>query len=215
MAASPHIHIGNQFGRWIVLQRSSERKSHVCKCECGTVRSVSNQSLREGRSVSCGCWAIEKSRAANTRHGNSSHHRKTSEYSTWGAMIGRCHNPNNPRFLDYGGRGIFVCEEWRASFDAFLAHVGQKPSPKHSIDRMNNEQGYRPGNVRWAIPSAQMANRRNTQFVDVDGDRTPVALIAKKAGIPANTLRWRLLKGWGLDLALSTPVRAKRKTAQP
>ena len=84
----------------------------------------------------------------------------TPEYRTWAGMKNRCLNPNNPRYKSYGGRGISVCSEWIESFSAFLSHVGLKPSPLHSIDRINNDGNYEPGNVRWATAKEQARNTR-------------------------------------------------------
>jgi hypothetical protein len=88
-------------------------------------------------------------------HGMSS----TPEYFAWAAMLSRCHNPANPRYDDYGGRGITVCDRWRADFAAFLADVGRRPSPAHSLDRIDNDRGYEPGNCRWATAYVQARNR--------------------------------------------------------
>ncbi len=85
------------------------------------------------------------------------------EYSTWRGMISRCHNPNEPSYIRYGARGIKVCARWRFSFDAFYADVGPAPSLKHTIDRIDNDAGYRPGNVRWATWSEQNKNKRSTR----------------------------------------------------
>ncbi len=82
------------------------------------------------------------------------------EYGTWRGILQRCNNPKTPGFENYGGRGILVCERWASSFAAFFADMGLRPSLKHSIDRMDNEGGYEPGNCRWATRSQQMTNRR-------------------------------------------------------
>lgn len=97
--------------------------------------------------------------ARQTTHGHKSRG-YTPEYIAWQNMIARCENPNHAAFDNYGGRGIHVCVAWRESFEAFFAHVGTKPSCAHSIDRIDNDRGYEPGNVRWATKSEQAKNRR-------------------------------------------------------
>jgi hypothetical protein len=87
----------------------------------------------------------------------------TPAYKLWTAIKQRCLNPNYPRFCDYGGRGITICDEWRRSFEAFYEHVGDRPAPHLSLDRIDNNRGYEPGNVRWATRSTQMKNRRPPQ----------------------------------------------------
>ena len=85
------------------------------------------------------------------------------EYSHWCSMKQRCHNPNNPKYPDYGARGIVVCEQWRHDFPAFYEHIGPKPSSEHSVDRIDNDKPYEPGNVRWATPTEQANNRRQAR----------------------------------------------------
>lgn len=217
------MEIGEKFGRWTVIgpaaPRTYERRRGgrplsvlqvECECICGTRRAVSTLSLKRRASTSCGCFQIDASIARHFKHGGVLGGKSSPEYSAFRSMIARCYNPRNPRYADYGGRGIQVSDEWRSDFAKFLAHVGTRPTARHSIDRMNNERHYEPGNVRWALPHQQMTNRRNSRFVDVNGVRTPLSEIAVEFGIPANTLRARILKGWPLDRATNTPVRAKR-----
>lgn len=147
--------------------------------------------------------------ASNVRHGHCSFGRRTPEATAWQNMKARCHNPRNPRYADYGGRGIAVCERWRNSFEAFYEDLGPRPSPKHQIDRIRNEVGYEPGNCEWRLPTENMTNRRNTRFVVVDGEEVPLATIAHLCGVPANTLRARILSGWTLERATSQPPRSK------
>jgi hypothetical protein len=124
-----------------------------CRCDCGTVRQIDGHSLRRGRTRSCGCLRRERVVARSLTHGLS----RTPEYTAWMAMKRRCGNPGRP---DYTGRGIKVCAEWKDSFEAFLEHMGPKPSPSHSLDRINNDGNYEPGNCRWATRSVQNANQR-------------------------------------------------------
>jgi len=111
-------------------------------------------------------------------------------------MRERCGNPKNAAYSLYGGRGITVCDRWRDSFEAFLADVGRRPSPVHSLDRIDNNLGYAPSNVRWAPRSVQQRNRRNNAWLTVIGVTRLRIEWSEVAGIPYNTLGWRLRAGW-------------------
>lgn len=156
---------GNRYGRLLVLGKSplqpTEHAYWLCRCECGTLVSVAGGQLRKGRVRSCGCLNLDSLRARRT-HGKTigGHHRV---FRIWNAMKQRCHNPKQPHYERYGGRGITVCEEWRNSFEAFYRDMGDPPSPAHSIDRIDNDRGYEPGNCRWATPLEQRHNRRDTR----------------------------------------------------
>lgn len=212
---------GAKFGRWTVLSKASstvyasgkyiaEHRRWSCKCECGNIRDVSEGSLKNGKSKSCGCLQKELSANNHKKHGETFGGVKSVEYKTWQAMLARCGNENNPRYSKYGGRGIKVCDRWK-NFDLFLLDMGRRPTDNHSIDRIDNNQGYCRENCRWSLPHEQMTNREITRFVDVDAGKVPLATIAKQYGIPANTLRFRILKGWPLEKALRQPVRQKAK----
>jgi hypothetical protein len=153
---------GNVYGRLTVLGRSPERQGKnqcwLCRCECQTLTIVTGSHLRHGKTRSCGCLNLEKLRA-RVRHGQAKGgHARV--YRIWNAMKQRCHNPNQPHYQRYGGVGVAVCDEWRKSFDAFYAYMGDPTTPDHSIDRIDNSRGYEPGNCRWATASEQMKNRR-------------------------------------------------------
>lgn len=155
---------GRRIGRWSVIAESG-RDRHaqalwLCRCDCGTESRVTGGRLRRGESQSCGCAKPAACAAANIKHGDSARGRLTTEYRTWSNMIDRCERVSNKQFRDWGGRGIKVCPRWRESFAAFLADMGRKPSPDHSIDRINNDGNYEPGNCRWATRLEQNRNKR-------------------------------------------------------
>jgi hypothetical protein len=123
-------------------------------------------------------------------------------------MIARCHNPNHPAYSSYGGRGITVCDAWSTDFKRFLADVGPRPSPRHSLERINNEDGYRPENVRWAESKEQVRNRRVTPRYWYRGEWLALGRIAELSGTPYERLHQRVVKhGWTVEEAVSTPVR--------
>lgn len=162
------IATGTKFGRWTVIEYAgklgpygkakNKPDGYRCVCECGVVRSVTAGNLRSGRSKSCGCLLVQIMRSArrNLKHGFSG----TAEYSIWMNMIARCHNTKNPSKY-YGGRGIRVCDSWRKSFVNFLRDMGKRPTPQHSIDRINNDGNYGPTNCRWATSKEQAHNNRH------------------------------------------------------
>ena len=122
-------------------------------------------------------------------------------------------HPRRSDYGAYGGRGIQMCERWRTSFAAFIADMGRRPSPRHSIDRINNDGHYEPGNVRWATRAQQCANRRNTALVWVNGTAVPRIELARAFEVNDSTLRYRLRAGWPLDKAL-TPTRKEPDATQ-
>lgn len=127
------------------------------------------------------------------------------EYHAWVAMKQRCYDKNCRPYRNYGARGITVCAKWH-NFWAFLSDVGLRPSPKHSIDRINNEGNYEPGNVRWATQSQQLANTRRTRLLTFNGETLPLAHWAKRLGMSQGTLHGRIVKrGWPVEKALSLP----------
>lgn len=126
----------------------------VCRCECGTIKTFYRYNLRNGMTRSCGCLRSETMRHRETVHGMT----YTRVHVIWRGLLARCKNPNNPKYKHYGGRGISVCERWN-TFENFYEDMGD-PSPELSIDRINNDGNYEPGNCRWATRSEQRRNQR-------------------------------------------------------
>lgn len=130
------------------------------------------------------------------------------EYITWRHMKTRCLNPNSDAYDYYGGRGITICARWRNSFKDFLADVGRRPSPKHTLDRYPNNNGnYELGNVRWATRKQQQSNTRRTKHAIVNGERTHVAEACRVLNLNENSVRYRLRSGWTVERALTEPFK--------
>lgn len=151
---------GQRFGRLLVLMPTSRRAFRgvvwECLCDCGSIRYVRSQHLRSGNSRSCGCLTKDMH---PVKHGLARKNKPPHPlYSTWASMLARCRDSNRPNYKWYGGRGIMVCERW-LDFEAFLKDVGPKPAPEFSLDRIDPDGNYEPGNVRWATQAQQVRNR--------------------------------------------------------
>lgn len=199
--------LSNQvIGRLTVLGAISQDKkgrlNWLCLCSCGNEIVVSSNNLRQGHTTSCGCYKMEQIKNANITHGMTHHPLR----QTWNSMIQRCTNLNNKRFSNYGGRGISVCNQWRHDFKAFHDYVSQLPhcgEKGYSLDRINNNGNYEPGNVRWATRSEQANNTTNTRLLTYDGKTQRVIAWAEEIGISSKALNARLRRNWPLERALT------------
>lgn len=159
---------GQQYGMLKAIEVSGKTKrgdaKWLCRCNCGEYVEVVGYNLRNGHTRSCGCLRAEISEWVNVTHGQSStKDGRSPEYRTWTNMKSRCFNPRLKRYKDYGGRGITVCPEWADSFEQFYKDMGDRPSPRHSIDRIDVNGNYEPDNCRWATLSQQNRNKRNSR----------------------------------------------------
>jgi hypothetical protein len=156
---------------------------------------------------------FQKGNLASLRHGHASHisGKVSPEYGCWINIKARCLNPQHKNYSYYGGRGITVCARWRDSFEAFLADVGLRPSPKHTIDRYPDNNGhYEPGNVRWATRAQQIDNRRNMRTVVLNGETITVAEACRRLGLNLKTVQTRIkIWGWAPEEAI-TPLLGRR-----
>ena len=189
---------GTRFGRLVILARDGTRIS--CRCDCGAETVVSLANLTTGHTVSCGCLRIETTVRRSLKHGASRRGRKTAAYRIWVGMRKRCENARCKSWPDYGGRGIRVCARWE-SFQAFLADMGEPP-PGMSIERMDNDGDYEPGNCRWATRREQHENTRRTRLLSHGGRTQTLASWAREIGVSHSTILTRLRRGWPLDRAL-------------
>lgn len=198
------------YGRLTVVDRESATRV-TCVCSCGSgPRSYRAASLRSGNTSSCGCLA--KERQAEVGHSLATHGMSgTSIYKTWAEMRSRCSNPENKSYPRYGGRGIAVCARWDKSFEAFLADMGDRPSPTSTLDRIDNDGNYEPGNCRWATKREQTRNRSVAKNVTFSGITLPLLDWCERYGASYSMVHSRIFKhGWPLELALFAPASARR-----
>jgi hypothetical protein len=201
---------GKRFGRLLVVGLVVPDKSQskwLCQCDCGQQKTVHKGNLRRGLSKSCGCLQREIQSKKRKDHGLS----HTGEYDAWANMMARCYKPENCAFLHYGGRGITVCERWHA-FPPFLEDMGLRPTPKHTLERCNNDMGYSPENCKWATRIEQQNNRRVCRFLEFDGRRMTVSQWSVFKGWARGVIAGRLEAGWSVERALTViPVSTRRK----
>lgn len=155
---------GDRYGRLLVVAPAGvlkRQKAYECLCDCGKTIFVPNGYLQCGDTRSCGCLHHDVVVARSTVHGHFTAGTSSPTRNSWRAMHERCRLPSHPHWKNYGGRGVTVCESW-SSFSAFLADMGERPAGM-TLDRVDNEKGYSPGNCRWADRATQTANRRNAR----------------------------------------------------
>ena len=192
---------GQRFGRLTVIERDTSRKDKVywwCKCDCGNTKSIRAAHLRSKAIKSCGCLNLENL----TTHGASN----TKLYQVWAVIKERCLNPRCANYKNYGGRGITICDEWRNDFQTFfdyvskLEHFGEEG---YTIDRINNNGNYEPGNVRWATKIEQSNNLRSNHLVEINGEQISLAEAKRLTGRGRETIVRRLAKNVTIDQLFS------------
>lgn len=134
---------------------------------------------------------------------------KSGLYRVWGNIVQRCTNPNNPAYHNYGGRGIMLCMRWRM-FENFLADLGTQPQGM-TLDRIDNNKGYEPNNVRWVTKAENTRNTRRCVMVEVNGESKPINVWCREYGVPYVTFKQRRRNGWDLAKAVSTPPDSRRR----
>jgi hypothetical protein len=201
---------GRRFGRLVVVGFAGRScHGHIyfdAICDCGEKTVSLANTLRNGQSQSCGCLRLER---ITTHDGT-----QTPEFAVWCGMLNRCRNSNAANFDRYGGKGIRVCERWDL-FETFLADMGPRPSPRHSIDRFPDANGnYEPGNCRWATPSEQAENRSTTKRFVIDGIERTLPSLIRERGLSRDMVYNRLRRGESIEMALRPQERLARRKGQ-
>lgn len=201
--------IGLRFGALVPIARAGSQRRYamwLCACDCGQQVTVRSDHLLYGVKKACQInnhrWRVPKPPGVTTKY--------RSEFKSWEHMRRRCNDPKEKTYANYGGRGIKVCARW-GKFANFIADMGPKPSPKHTIDRKNNNGNYTPKNCWWATPRQQSRNTRRSVFVRYEGKRVLLCDLVEQLGLNRQMVYGRLKIGWSLKDALSLPVRKKVK----
>lgn len=202
--------MGQKFGRLTVIERtappSKSKSEHhaywLCECDCGEFHVARGSDLKSGQITSCGCYSVERS----TKHGL----RNDPIYSRWSTIKARCYNPNNPKFPDYGGRGITMCDRWRDNVETFYEDLSKLPhygEQGYSVNRIDNDGNYEPGNVEWSTDKGQANNKRNNHLLTYNGKTQTIAQWADEIGMNPYTLYNRILTyHWDVERALTEPL---------
>ena len=200
---------GLVFNRLTVLadvpEHHKQQTMVLCRCVCGTEKLLAAHRVRSGGTKSCGCLPLERGRPDHSqlKHGLT----YTPEYKVWRGMLERCDERSLDRHL-YFDRGITVCPEWQ-SVAQFVADMGPRPSPKHSIDRINNDLGYSKENCRWATWVEQARNKRTNKIVTFRGESRSLAEWASISGVSRGCIGMRLRSGWPVDRAITEAPRPR------
>jgi len=196
---------GEVFGRLTVVGESAKRgrvRRIDCVCKCGTLVTVDLSNLRRGFTQSCGCLHREITSENTSTHRLS----KSITYVSWQAMHARCSNSNLKSYQRYGAKGVVVCDQW-ASFEAFLADMGERPGEEYSIDRFPDTTGnYEPSNCRWATRIEQARNKTSNRVIEFDGLTVSLIEHCERRSLSYKTVHQRLRRGASIESALSKPT---------
>jgi len=194
---------GKKFDRLLVTRLAASSKfkrslRYLCICDCGNETIVDGRRLRSKHTRSCGCLAREK-RISKTRSKHEMYY--SDEYKTWTSIKIRC---GWKKSKYYGARGISVCDRWIKSFDAFYEDMGDKPSAKHTIDRIDVNGNYEPSNCKWATMKEQSVNRRNTKYITINGVKKCLMYWLTIYNVGEYLVRSRMRQGWDMNEELFT-----------
>ena len=191
------------YGRLTAISRSLKKSKGtdirwLFICECGNKKILNKYQVISGRTVSCGCYYEKVRGMGNFKHGLS----YTSTYSSWHGMLQRCYNPNSAAAKWYSKKGIEVSEDWK-SFNNFYRDMGEKPSPNHSIERIDGSKGYSKNNCKWATIQEQNNNKSNNVYVTIDNEKMTLSSACRKLSINRSTVTSRIRRGMTPQQAIS------------
>jgi len=188
------------------VENRGKQPTWRCVCSCGGIKDIMGMHLRSGKIIDCGCGAPERLRKSRVRHGMT----YTPTWNSWAGMVYRCTTSSAPEWKHYGGRGITVCESWR-TFENFFADMGERPEGT-SIDRVDNNRGYEPGNCRWATITEQQNNRRSNVRLTINGQTRTMKQWANHYKVPYPVVKDRRSKGVDGEALFAPLERRKYKT---
>lgn len=203
--------IGKRFGRLVVIDRAENAKNGstrwVCRCDCGNIKTVQRSNLMSGDIKSCGCLRKEVTSKLNKKHGQAG----TRLHHIWIGMKQRCSNPKHKSYADYGGRGIKVCAEWEDFKNFYGWAINNGYQDGLEIDRIDNNEDYRPDNCRWVTRKVNSRNRRSNALFRYKGKTMTMIELAEIAGISKRAMQHRIKRGWSIKRAVETPLTTKVK----
>jgi hypothetical protein len=198
---------GNVLNGAEFIVRCLKKSKAIFKCKCGNTFERDIYSQIKGTGVCNKCYSSLVGKW-NIKHGMAN---KTKKYKLWVAIKDRCFNEKCKEYRFYGGRGIVMIEEWKNSFDAFNTSVPDPPTKYHSFDRIDNNRGYEPGNVRWATKKEQANNRRSNSFLTYKEETNTYSYFSEKYGLSQDIIYSRKKAGWPDDKIIETPAILNKK----
>lgn len=204
---------GQKFGRLTAIKDAGRTKNMqvlwLCKCDCGGMTVTQGAHLTSGHTKSCGCLHKEKIRTNNEKHGvlKNLYGKLPRIYRIWARMKQRCMDPKVKEYYRYGGRGISVCKEWLEFEPFYKWAMANGYRDDLTIDRINNDGNYEPGNCRWVTYQEQVINSTSSKLITYKGETKNIKNWAKTLGIPYTALMHRIRKGWSIERAFTQPIR--------
>lgn len=210
---NPNNLIGLKYGRLEVIKKINEcgKAKWLCKCECGQEKIILADSLKSGKTKSCGCLRKEKAKITMAKKLTTHNKSREKIYHIWNSMKARCYYHKSYGYKNYGARGIKICDEWLNDFMNFYNWAIENGYKEGlSIDRIDVNGDYEPSNCRWATRKEQANNKRVNKIVTYKGEKYTISQLSELIKIPYETLLWRIKHNWN-ENELSIKVNLNNK----